>query len=305
VKHFRLPVATLFATALILLGAAPAWSSDTWQEAARGAVAILPVPEKAAGITAGSLFCAEQRWSFLFYAEPGLIAAGSSMEGKVTVGGEAFAVEAVEENGLLNASVPFEILQPLRDASRMGVEIGAGETALSAVFPLRGSRAVIEAVAPRCSQVDMSAYQRVTLSETDPAVAVAEKLLAEEAKLFREATGIRPVYAAKTLELADGKALLFASICGSKNYYGDSGCSLSGFARTGAGAEWLLVYDTEGVLIHIDPEAANGGFPTIVTLPVVGGVEPSHWVWTGTAYEVREEVMAEQDHIPGEGDSAR
>jgi hypothetical protein len=298
-KHFRPPAASFFAIALF--AAAPAWSSDRWEEAASGAVAILPAPEKADGISGASLYCAEQRWSFLFRPEAGAIVPGARLSGRVTVAGVPFAVQATETNGLLGAPIPFEILEPLKATARMGVAIGEGEAAVSAVFPLRASRTVIDAIAARCSPVDMSAYQRLTLSEIDPAVAQAEDLLADEARLFRAATGRQPIYAAKLLELADGKALLFASICGSNSYYGDSGCTLAAFARLGVGQEWRPVYNTEGVLLHIDPAAASGGFPGIVTLPVSGGAEPSHWVWTGATYQIRE--AAGQDQITRDGEA--
>ncbi|BCH22197.1 hypothetical protein [Mesorhizobium sp. L-8-3] len=269
------------------LASVPAFSSEKWEAAASGAVAILPVPEKAKGISGGSLYCAEQRWSFLFRPDE-KPPAGTRVAGKVTIGGEPFPVLAVETNGLLGASVPFEILEPLKSAARMGVAIGDGDTSMNAIFPLKASRAVIEAVAARCSPVDMSAYQRLALSETDPAVAEAERLLAGEAKLFRAATGLQPSYAAKLLELPDGGALLFASICGSNRYYGESGCSLAGFARSGAGQDWKPVYNTEGVQLHLDPATAAAGFPGIVALPHAGGAEPSHWVWNGSAYQIRD-----------------
>ncbi len=264
-----------------------AFASEQWEAAASGAVAILPVPEKTNGIEGGSLYCAEQRWSFLFRLETNA-GGGARIPGKITIGGEPFPVVAVEANGLLAAFVPYEILEPLKSAARMGVAIGEGEAAMSAVFPLQGSRAALDAVAGRCSPVDMSAYQQLLLSETDPAVVEAERLLADEAKLFRDATGLRPRYAAKVLELPDGKALLFASICGSSSYYGQSGCSLAGFARSGAGQDWTPVYNTEGVRLHIDPTTAHAGFPGIVTLPQSGGAEPSHWVWNGSAYQIRD-----------------
>lgn len=269
------------------LASLPAFASEQWEAAATGAVAILPVPEKAKGISGGSLYCAEQRWNFLFRPET-KVSPGTKIQGKVTIGGEPFPILAVETNGLLGASVPFEILEPLKSAVRMGVAIGEGDGAMNAVFPLKASRAVIDAVAGRCSPVDMSAYQRISLSETDLAVSEAARLLAAEAKLFRAATGLQPRYAAKLLELADGKALLFAAICGSNSYYGESGCTLAGFARQGTEDDWTPVYNTEGVQLHLDPAMANAGFPGIVTLPESGGAEPSHWVWNGSAYQIRD-----------------
>ncbi len=209
-------------------------------------------------------------------------------------------------DGALDVEVPFGILQPLREAARMGVVVGEGGNRHEATFSLRGSRDTIDAIAPRCSQVDMSAFERLTLSPADPSVPVASALLAEEADLFRAWSGTSPELAAASVDLGEGKALLFASLCGSTSYYGLSGCTVAGFARTGAGTEWKLVYNTEGSLIHLDRGVTNGGFPNVVSLPMVGSTTPSHWVWTGEAYELREEVMAEQDMAPEEeGDTSQ
>lgn len=301
------PVKSAFLASLVLAGAANgAAAADRWQEAGSGAVALLPKPDSAKGIAGATLYCIEQRWSFLFRldGEPG--AAGDTLPTVMTIGDDRFELEAVARKGALDVEVPFDVLQPLRAAARLGVVVGEGAGRLQANFPLRGSRDTIDAIAPRCSQVDMSAYERVVLSPTDAAVAAASTLLAEETRLFRAWAGTDPQLTAATVELAAGKALLFASLCGSTSYYGLSGCTMAGFVRAAAGAEWALAYNTEGALIHLDRTAENGGFPNVVSLPMVGSTTPSHWVWTGAAYELREEVMAEQDEVPEEqGDTSQ
>ncbi|CAG0957687.1 hypothetical protein RHIZO_00532 [Rhizobiaceae bacterium] len=299
------PIEAALLAGLALAGAAAAAPvADRWQQAGSGAVALLPKPQSAKGIASATLYCIEQRWSFLFRVDD---ASGETpASGILAVGGEPFAVEAAGRNGALDVEVPFEILQPLREAARMGVVFGESGAKREATFSLKGSRDTIDAIAPRCSQVDMSAFERVVLSPADPAVAVASTLLAEEAGLFRAWSGTNPEMAAASVDLGEGKALLFASLCGSTSYYGLSGCTIAGFARAGAGAEWKLAYNTEGSLIHLDRSAANGGFPNVVSLPMVGSTTPSHWVWTGEAYELREEVMAEQDMAPEEeGDTSQ
>lgn len=278
--------------AFALLAASPAWSSS-WQEAGSGAVAILPAPEKASGITGASLFCAEQRWSFLLRLEPGSLASDTNMPGMLTTGGTRFPVEGLPENGQLVVPLAPDMLEPIKASMRMKVEIGDKDQGVKAEFALAASRAVIDRITPRCSPVDMSAYERVALVETDLAVAEARVLLADEAMLFREATGLEPAYAASKLELADGKALLLASVCGSTRYYGESGCSIFGFVRLKPQDEWRLAYDTEGVQLYLDREADKDGFPTLLTLPMTGAAEPSRWAWTGKAYEIRDEIMAE------------
>lgn len=301
------PIEAALLASLLLAGATDvAGAADQWQEAGSGAVALLPKPDSAKGISSATLYCIEQRWSFLFRVDGEPREAGGSLPTVMTIGDDRFQLEAVARKGALDVEVSFDALQPLRAAARMGVVIGEGSGRLQATFSLRGSRDTIDAIAPRCSQVDMSAYERVVLSPTDAAAPLAATLLGEEAQLFRAWAGTDAQLAAATVELAGGKALLFASLCGSTSYYGLSGCTVAGFARAAAGAEWALAYNTEGALIHLDRTAANGGFPNVVSLPMVGSTTPSHWVWTGAAYELREEVMAEQDQTPEEqGDTSQ
>lgn len=289
-KQAGLPIAF----ALALFTAHPALSSS-WQEAGSGAVAILPSPEKASGIAGASLFCTEQRWSFLFRLEPGAMTSDTTMPGMLTAGGARFAVEGLPKNGQLVVPLTMNMLEPIKASTRMTFEIGHKDTALKAEFALTASRAAINAIAPRCSAVDMSVYERIVPTETDPVVAEARLLLAGEAKLFNEAVGYDPNVAAQKLELADGKTLLIASLCGSTFYYGESGCSIFGFVRRDPVENWHLAYDTEGVQLYFDSKARND-FPDLLTLPMTGAAEPSRWVWTGSAYEIRDEMMAEGHH---------
>jgi hypothetical protein len=299
------PAGAAFLASLALAGAANAATvADRWQEAGSGAVALLPKPQSAKGIAGATLYCIEQRWSFLFRLDGGAAPAGDPPAAVLTLGDDKFPLAATARNGALDVEVPFDMLQPLREAARLVIGEGAGK--LQANFSLKGSRDVIDAIAPRCSQVDMSAFESVALTPSDAAVPLAATLLSEEAKLFRAWAGTDPQVSAATVELADGKALLFASLCGSTSYYGLSGCTVAGFARADAAGPWTLAYNTEGALIHLDRAAASGGFPTIVSLPMVGSTTPSHWIWTGEGYELREEVMAEQDKMPPEeGDTSQ
>jgi hypothetical protein len=289
----------------IALWTGGAHASDRWEEAGSGAVAILPPPQAAKGIAGASLVCAEQRWSFLFRTEPGAVVPGWRSPATLTAGGIVLESEAVEVGGSVSMALPADHLEALKRASRMA--FAATDGTVAAGFPLRGSRAVLDAVEPRCSQVDMSAYRRIALSETDPAVETAKALLAEEARLFRAETGKQPVHAAATVDLAGGGRLLFASLCGSTSYYGRSGCTLSGFASDGPGSEWRPVYGNEGVLLYIDPGVSSGGWPNLVTLPPNGGSEPDHWAWNGQEYENVEALVAGDGEIAPaeEGDSAQ
>lgn len=301
------PVATCCALAAgLLFGAAlPAAAADRWEEAGSGAVAILPAPKAAVGITGGSFYCIEQRWAFLFRLAPDSgVSAGTIEKAKLTAGEELFEADAEISAETARVKVPSDILVALKDAAGLKVEIGAGKTAPKAIFNLRSSKLVIEAIAPSCSQIDMSAYQAVSLSPIDVAVPVASALLADEIKLFRAFTETNPVVSTVALDIAADKRLMFASLCGSTRYFGDSGCSLTGYAATGAGSEWRMVYETEGMLLYTDPAGAEDGWPDIVTLPALGGTEPMHWTWSGDQYQLRDEAVSEnRDGVREQGDS--
>jgi hypothetical protein len=283
-----------------LLFAGVAHAADRWQAAGSGAVAILPAPDKAARVVGGSLHCAEQRWRFFFRLEPDAVPAGWTNQAEISVGSTVFQSQADEAGGSLAVVVPVEILESLKAGARMALAAG---TIVAAEFSLRGSSDVIEAIQPRCSQVDMSAYVPVVLSETGPDVATVKTLLADEARLFRAATGRQPAYAAARLDLAGGRTLLFSTLCGSSGYYGRSGCSLFGHAAEAAAVEWRQVFNTEGLLLHTDPAVTSGGWPSLVTLPLSGATEPDHWAWNGGEYETVDMLIGgDQPDLP-EGDT--
>ena len=297
----------VLAACAFLAGGLPAFAADRWEEGGSGAVAILPLPKPAAGITGGSLYCSQQSWAFLLRLSPDSgLAAGSSAKAKLTVADQSRDFDAAIGSDNAEIKVPVDILVALKEGTGLKVQIGEGKTAPKATFNLRSSKLVIEAVAPRCSQIDMSAYQQISLSETDAAVPAATGLLADEIKLFREFTTKEPVVATTILEFADNKRLMFASLCGSKNYFGDSGCSLTGYAANGAESIWKMVYETEGVLLYSDPKQINDGWPNLVTLPVVGGTEPAHWAWTGEQYQLEGLAVSEgEEPVQEQGDAAQ
>jgi len=281
----------------LLLAAVPLHAADGWQEAAGGAVAILPAPTEAKGIVGGSLYCAEQKWGLLLRLAPGAPAGGDSV--RISVQGEALDFPATASAGALQVALPADMLEPLKQGSRMKVAVAANPDALRATFALRNSGKVIEAIAPRCSQVDMSAYEAVSLLELRPAVDEARKLFAAEIALFREATKKEPVVAAAEIGLADGKRLLFGSLCGSTWYYGVSGCTLYGWAIGGTGEVWRQVYESDGATLYLDRKTTSDGWPALVTLAAVNGADKTHWLWSGSAYAVEAtHVAADEDAEP-------
>ena len=302
-----LAVSSLFSAWALLANVLPALAADRWEEAGSGAVAILPAPKPSDGITGGSFYCSEQRWAFLFRLAPGAsLAASSTDKAKLAIADQTLDLDAEISAGVAKVSVPPEILRPLKDGTSLKVEIGTGVLLPSATFNLRSSKLVIEAIALRCSQIDMSAFEQVSLSETDPGVPVATSLLGDEIELFREFTLKQPVVATMTLDFPGDKRLMFASLCGSKNYFGDSGCSLTGYAADGPESIWRVVYETDGVLLYTDPKNASDGWPNLVTLPVLGGFERTHWTWSGERYELLDQTMSQDEEVIEEqGDSAQ
>lgn len=290
----------MLAAGLLVAGTLPTLAADVWEEGGSGAVAILPEPRLAQGITGGSLFCEEQQWGFLFRTDAAVAPPENGTGGVITVHGEPHPFAAEVSPGSIHAAVPVSILDGLKSGNSMSVTIGTGKAKFAAVFSLNASRRVIEAIAPRCSQIDMSGYDRIALSEMSLAVISAKPLLEEELKLFRQATGQQPKLAAEFVDVGPGRQLMFASICGSTAYYGASGCNLNGFAMTSDAPEWREVYNTEGMHLFLDPNASNGGWPNLVTLPVVGGTTPTHWVWGGDRYMLRDQVITE-DGVAEEG----
>lgn len=278
----RLAMAALLGAGLA--SAAPAHADDRWQEAAGGATAILPVPTRASGIVGGSLSCAHQQWTLILRTAPAAPGLEATEPGKVSVGADAFEAQASVGGGTIRLQIGKAALDPLRRGSRMSVAVGR-DAPLKADFSLAGSRAVLDAIQPRCSPVDMAPYRAVSLSAADTDVAAAAALLDEEIKLFRAFTGKEPVVSAVLVPLDEGRRLLFASLCGSSAYYGRSGCTLRGFAAGGEGAQWAEVYNTEGLVLYLHPDKARDGWPDLATLPG-GSDEPSYWVWNADAYRL-------------------
>jgi hypothetical protein len=296
---------TLLAACAWLAAGLPAQAADRWEAAGSGAVAILPAPKPTVGIEGASFYCSQQSWAFLFRLAPDTgLEVGNVERAKLTVIDEVLELDAQIANRAAKVSVSRDILLSLKEGTSLTVEIGAGKEALKATFNLRSSKLVIEEVAPRCSQIDMSAYESVSLSPTDPAVPQATNLLADEIKLFRKFTLTDPVVATTILEFPGDKRLMLASLCGSKNYFGDSGCSVTGWAADGAESIWKLAYETEGVLVYLDRKQQTDGWPNLVTLPVVGGTEPTHWVWSGEDYQLLDQIISGDNAVPEEGDAA-
>jgi hypothetical protein len=275
--------------------AGPAWASDRWEEAGSGAVAILPVPLRASIIQGGSLACAQQRWTLRLRTEKRPDAAGMATV-DLAVDGRNQTIDSRQSPTLVEIPVDRATIERLKQGSSFAVRVGIGKEAPNASFSLRNSRNAIDTVAPRCSPVNMEGFDNIALVEYSPDAAIAEPLLADEIRLFRQATSSTPRIAAARLDRGGGRELLFASLCGSSWYYGRSGCTLFGYARTSAAAvaEWREVYHSEGMGLYVDKNGEQEGWPNIATLQV-DGTEAIHWRWDGSRYEMRSSDFAAEE----------
>lgn len=297
------PLLIVAALAFSFLSTSPGRAGDGFQEAARGAVAILPQPLKSTVITGGSVSCTEQRWTLRLRAERGDPAASWGSDATLAIDGETSAATAEQSWHDITIPLASETLDLIKEGSRLQVAIDGGEPA-SATFSLKGSRAVLDSVAPRCSAIDMSGYEAVTLAPGGPGADSAQLLLADEMALFRQDTGKDARIASATMELGGGKRLLFASLCAVTNYYGETGCKLVGYGAEAA-REWQPVYESEGMLLYRDPNGSRDGWPNLATVPMVNGSEALSWSWDGQAYALQDPAVADGTALELRGSSSQ
>ena len=280
----------------------PALAADRWEEAGSGAVAILPLPKPATAHHGGSFYCSEQRWAFLLRTAPDACRSRRARRPGSASAATVFEADARSRRARSRSAFPARSCSPLKEATKLGIEIGTAKDAPKATFNLRSSKLVIEAIAPRCSQIDMSAFEAVTLSPTDAGSCRRDRTARRRDKtvprVHAEGAGRRD--RGRSTSHAD-KRLMFASLCGSTSYFGDSGCSLTGYAADGAESVWSMVYETEGVHIYTDPKQANGGWPNLVTLPVVGGTRADALGVDGRAVRAARPDHRRRGQCPGRG----
>ncbi|WP_127597999.1 hypothetical protein [Nitratireductor alexandrii] len=275
--------AALFA---LLALAGPVSAAERWTVAPFGAIAYAPPPVAARGVEAVQLDCREQRWTLLLRVAADTDAQALPDTARLRIDRSDFELERVSSGRGVALKVPRELLDPLKSGGEMSVELAEGAAAVRARLSLRGSRKAIEAVAPKCSPRDMSAYEAIALEEIGEAVDTATKLLADEIARFRAAAGFAPQVKARRVDLDAQRALLIASLCGASSYFGDTGCNVTVHARLNAAADWHEVFNSEGMALHWDPGAATDGWPDLVALPP-GEDDEFVWFWDGGGYSLR------------------
>ena len=277
------PTAMLCALLFLLPQAA---AQERWQAEEDRAEASIPVPRNETNIASARMVCAEQRWAFeLSTQEAGATLAEE--EAEIRVDGTAFAAQAAFAPGRVEVAVPFEALDPLKRGIGLTIrfEDEAAQAAFGSLqFSLAGSRLAITAMEDICSRPDMSAYRALTFSPFSSHMGLARRLREEDMARFRLATSSEPELTVAMAEFGNGRRVLFTRLCGSSWYFGRTGCNVTGFAPGTGDDEWLVVYDSEGVLVHVDHAHDEYGWPDLVTLPLRGRGEASRWRWSGSQY---------------------
>lgn len=281
-------IGSLVLALALSLASMPALSQERWQAAEERAEALLPAPQGETSTLSARMVCAEQKWSFSLTTEMSEIEPG---EGAVDlrIDGNTIPTQATFSADGLEISVPFETLDTLKRGIGLTLlfEREAWAAALGQPrFSLIGSRAAITAMEETCSPPDMSAYRALTFSPFSSYMAVARSLREDDIAQFRLATASEPELAAAMAEFGNGRRVLFTRLCGSSWYFGRTGCNVTGFGPGTDAEEWRIVYDSEGVSLHINHASDEYGWPDLVTLPLRGQGEASTWRWRGSQYRL-------------------
>ena len=308
---FALPVrlrgAKCLAMLSLLAGPAAAQAPDRWAADEIEARATLPLPRGSEKVSAATLSCAAQRWTLrLDIAEADGLA---GVEAQMRIDGSGFPVRLAVQPGGLAIAVPRAALDPLRNGLRLDVDFSDSleEAVGDLTFSLRGSKIAIAAVEERCTLRDMSPYRPVTFTPYSSYINLARALRKDDIDAFAAATTMQPVLDAAMAEFGEGRRVLFTRLCGSSWYFGASGCNITGFAPEPAREEaaegetappWRVVYDTENVVLHTDPQSAARGWPDLVTLPVRSAGPGRIWRWDGVAYAFSGDLPEEQEEEP-------
>ena len=274
-------VVTMTLLSAVVIGTS-AHATERWAAIDGDAAAQLPPPTRTETVTAGKLACAEKRWRLDLTLSPGTVGVDGPRYARLRIGSDRFELDADRNNLIVSVGIPGHALPPLRSGIRANIVITGGSVDHRARFSLVGSRRTIDEIAPRCSNPDMSAYNTVVPGELNPETVLARELLRDEIKAFRAATRSAPAVAAAMQDVGDDRRLLFATLCGSSWYYGNSGCNMTVHAQNGS-REWMRVYETEGVAMHVDPKANFQGWPNLVALTFDG--EEVVWRWMDGEYQ--------------------
>ena len=129
------------------------------------------------------------------------------------------------------------------------------------------------------------------------------ELLANEIKLFREFTLKQPVVATTTLDVADDKRLMFASLCGSNNYFGEFRLQPDRLCR-GRRRKHLAhgLRDRRHASLHSTPSMPMAaGRTSSRCRSSAEPSEPTHWAWSGERIRAARPDHGRRGQGPGTG----
>ncbi len=279
-------ILTKLVATIVLLSVATAGTNahaaERWAALDGDAAAQLPPPNRTETVTGGLLACTEKRWRLDLTLATGTAGSDGLRQAQLRIGAEKFKLEATRKSLTISIAIPGNALPPLRSGIRADISVSGGVVDHRARFSLAGSRRTIDEIAPLCSKPDMSAYRSVVPGELNPETVLARELLTDEIRAFRAATKSIPAVAAAMQDVGNDRRLLFATLCGSSWYYGNSGCNMTVHAQNGD-RKWMRVYETEGVEMHVDPKTSSEGWPNLVALTFDG--EEVVWRWMEGEYQ--------------------
>jgi len=287
----QIPRRALLAFAASTFVAAPASAQDVWAASEFEASITLPAPEPGSPVRGAVLSCAAQVWTLVLSLDTDALVAGADGTAVLAVPRETFEAPSKALPAGIEITVPHRALEPIKAATRLSITFEGGTDEIR--FPLTGSRRAINAAEGLCTPRVMPLANSVPLTPYSSYLMLARKLRKSDIDDFVLSTTAEPKLRAGMVEIGEGRRLLFVELCGSTWYYGVSGCNLAGYApvegEDAAEPEgWRPVYETEGVFLYVDPNAATDGWPDLIAIAAKTGDEETRWRWTGGEYAIAE-----------------
>jgi hypothetical protein len=287
------------------VAASSAAAQETWIASEREASITLPVPERGSPVTGATLSCAEQVWTLVLSLDADAVIGSADGTAILMLPRETFEAPSKALPAGIEITVPHDALEPIKAGTRLSIAFAGGSGEIR--FPLTGSRRAITTAEALCSPRAMPLANSIPLTPYSSYLLLARKLRQADIDDFVLSTTAEPRLRAGMVEIGDGRRLLFTELCGSTWYYGVSGCNLAGYApvegRDPAEPEgWRPVYESEGVFLYVDLNAANDGWPDLMAIPAKAGGEEIRWRWDGNRYVVTDANMA--GDAAAEGSSA-
>ena len=286
--------------ALSVTGAAPAAAADVWTADPYEARVTLPDPEPGTPVTGGAMVCAAGAWTLTLATRPEAIVPGADGTARIAVPMGTFEAPSKAVAAGIEIAVPRAALEPLMRSTRLSIGFEGGGDEIR--FPLAGSRRAITAAQALCSKIQMPVANSVPLTPYSSYLLLTRELRRSDIADFVMSTEGTPRLRAGMVEIGEGRRLLFSEMCGSTWYYGASGCSLIGYAPVeGKDADkpegWRIVYETEGVYLYVDPDAAHDGWPDLLAYRADAPTQAMRWIFKDGGYALEDDAEA-GDAVP-------